>query len=76
MFFFLNVSVLYWDKIKKQLTSFWDKVCWFFKNNPKQSSFNKIWCVFINHIYMIYISAKGFANLTFNWADIVKNIRF
>ena len=32
--------------------------------------------MFINHIYMLYISAKGFAILTFNWADIVKNINF
>ena len=29
----------------------------------------------INHIYKLYISAEGFASPTFNWADIVKNIK-
>ena len=30
----------------------------------------------INHIYMQYVSAKVFANPTFNGADIVKNTNF
>ena len=42
------------------------------KMTPKRSSCNEMWCVVINHIYMLYIFAKGFATPTFNWADLVK----
>ena len=30
----------------------------------------------VNHIYTLYISAKGFATPTFKWADFVKISNF
>ena len=60
-------------KIKSKNNVIWGgKICRFLENSRQTINHYKMWCmVSINHMY---ISTKGFASPTFNWADVVNKI--
>ena len=49
----------------------------FLENNPQTMKYQQnMVSVIINYIYMLHILAIRFASPTFNWVNIVKNIKF